>query len=166
MIDFSPLARERVCEVYAVSNTPAYLVRKLRGEPSTLSFARANSADDLIGLISGKDSKEVRTLEDVALAYAAMVALTYKGHANFEKLSRLRPKNLSWFWKIIAYWERFRIPSQEIAIEPKKVADVRTLVTPSEYQGERARLVPPRIQRDERSQPVANTSATIVVVKN
>ena len=92
MIDFSPLARERVCEVYAVSNTPAYLVRKLRGEPSTLSFARANSADDLIGLISGKDSKEVRTLEDVALAYAAMVALTYKGHANFEKLSRLRPK--------------------------------------------------------------------------
>jgi hypothetical protein len=113
MINLSPLSIDRIFEIYAVANIPAYLFRKLRSEESVKAFADANTSEDLRRLVCETDRKQCRSPVDVAIAYAAVVALTYKSFKDMKVMEDTQFDNLRWVSHLVAIWNEMRTPLTE-----------------------------------------------------
>ncbi len=80
-------------EVYLVSNTPLYLFKRLRRLPAVQQLAGALSGEQLAAEYLSHAKAERRTPDDVATAYACLVAITHKDPP--EAISSLRSLDLS-----------------------------------------------------------------------
>jgi hypothetical protein len=67
-----------ITKAYLVANTPAYLLKTLAESVPVRELARSNTLTKLASLYKRHAAKKHRSLEDVALAYAALVAITLK----------------------------------------------------------------------------------------
>jgi hypothetical protein len=84
-------------EVYLVSNTPLYLFKKLRQLQAVQQLAQDADAKELFAEYLRRVEAEERTLDDVATAYACLVAITYKDPSEATSLLRsLDPAGLDW----------------------------------------------------------------------
>lgn len=105
-------ALRQLVRVYMVANTPAYLYRKLLSEESVAELAAANSVEQLIDFILRVDESQERSVEDVAGAYGAVVALTLKDSQRvIEALEDVRLENLEWVEAVLRIWDSERIPT-------------------------------------------------------
>jgi len=114
VIDLKPLSLRDAIQIYVLANTPSYLLRKLRSEPSVKSFAEANTAEGLLNTVKKINRKRVRSLKAVSLAYASLVAMTFKKPEDLQTLLSYRPKNLVWLSKILSLHEHRRVSSTSI----------------------------------------------------
>jgi len=80
-------------EVYLVSNTPLYLFKRLRQLQAVQQLAHGAEAEELIEEYIRRVKAKERTMEDVAIAYACLVAMTQKESP--EAISLLRSLDLT-----------------------------------------------------------------------
>jgi len=86
---------EEVVSTYLFANTPMYLYKRLRSNASIEELAKNTTLEVLLEEYDKRTSMEKRTAEEVAVAYALLVAVTFLGRSqpsvafrNFD-LSRL-----------------------------------------------------------------------------
>ena len=80
-----------------LANTPMYLYRKLRVEPFVKSLAEAYTPTELLASVNEIEKQETRNPEDVASAYAMLVALSFKEYRQTEAALEIwRPTALTW----------------------------------------------------------------------
>lgn len=98
MLPEDVLNRDVVLSTYVFSNTPSYLFRRLRREPSVKAVSDHSPTEQIVRGIERLTSKPERDAESIAYAYALLVALSYKqpeelaralGTANIEGLNWL-----------------------------------------------------------------------------
>jgi hypothetical protein len=77
-MNFDVLDRESLAQILAVANTPQYLYKHFRSDPSIEALSRTTTIEDLFLFVRQQATKRERTFEDSVLAYAALVAITYK----------------------------------------------------------------------------------------
>lgn len=65
-----------LCETYLVANTPMYLYRHLRSNNSLRRIAEDFSAEGLVAEYESRTTKQRRSVEDIAVAYAMLSAIT------------------------------------------------------------------------------------------
>jgi hypothetical protein len=96
-MNISDQAVQEFRETYIVSNTPLYLYKQLRRLQAVQNLASLVSADDLTaGYLERVNAKD-RTVDDVATAYAFLVALTHKeSQEAFLQLRSLDVSRLEW----------------------------------------------------------------------
>ncbi len=105
MIDLTSLNIDRLTDIYLVSNTPSYLLKHFRREPSVQALAQANAVRDLFDYIVQVDRKEGRSLQEVAAAYAAVVALTYCESPDVNLATTgVEVQALEWYQPILDRW--------------------------------------------------------------
>jgi hypothetical protein len=86
-------ATREFLEVYLVSNTPLYLFKRLRRLPAAQQLARALSGEELAAEYLRRTKAQNRTPDDVAIAYACLIAITHKDPP--EAVSVLRSLDLT-----------------------------------------------------------------------
>jgi hypothetical protein len=79
------LDSKALAAAYSVSNTPAYLFKRLRVEPVVERLAERYSALELVAMFNGIVERDERTFADVASAYGILVAL---GRRPFDERER------------------------------------------------------------------------------
>src|SRR5258708_12278010 len=96
MMDLAKLNLPAIVRHYMLANTPRYLYRHLRADPSVESLAESSTPKELLRAISAREKKPDRTTEDVAIAYAMLVALSFHKHDAVEKtLANCQPTLLT-----------------------------------------------------------------------
>ena len=84
-------------EIYLYSNNPIYLFKKLRQLQAVQQLAHNFDAKELFEEYSQRVKGVERTLEDVAIAFACLVALTYKEQTEAISIFRsINPTDLKW----------------------------------------------------------------------
>ena len=122
---------------YYFANTPAYLYRHYRENCSVQEFADENSISGLIETvleITAIDTS-TRTINQVVIAYAALVGLTFKNVR--EVRESLRGKDLDslvWAQRILNLWSPYPTISETMEISsplPNMVETVLSTPQPS-----------------------------------
>lgn len=91
--------------IYVAANAPDRLYDDLRHTEVVFRVAQAFSAKELVNAVLIIDSKDSRSVEDVALAYACTVALTFKAYPEIkDALEGATIKNLQWVGAIVELW--------------------------------------------------------------
>lgn len=97
--------RKLITRIYMVANTPAYLFDRLCSAAPVHTLADSAKPSQLTSLYKKVASKERRSVEDVAMAYAALVALTMKQpEPSRAMLVRLRSVPMQWGPAIIGLY--------------------------------------------------------------
>jgi hypothetical protein len=100
MIDLSILNEPQLARIYLVANTPAYLYRNYRADPSVWEIARRHTVDDLVSF--AVEHANERKLKDVVFAYAALVALSFKDQREvLDRTANVSFENLDWGRKLL-----------------------------------------------------------------
>ena len=130
MINTSYLNIDQLAQTYLVANTPSYLYRHYRSDQSVQDFARHNNTEDLVSIAEQISRFKNRTLEDLILAYAAIVALTFKDFREVkDALGRASFTGLDWATDIIKLWDNTRIPTQTINVKGQPIVQTPTRIT-------------------------------------
>jgi hypothetical protein len=108
---------DEIVEAYVFANTPAYLLRKLSGSEFVLKLMARKQAD-LVRLIDLSTSESV---ESVALAYAALLALLRKNIDKSVALELSSAKRLEWGPALISLYEQKAISLSFTKVRPPKV---------------------------------------------
>src|SRR5262249_14862568 len=96
--------------IYSVANTPAFLYRHLLADESVRELARKATTDELVNLFNDNVHRENRSINDVAIAYAALVAITLREFPEaLATLLRLDAASLDWVADMANYWDNTRI---------------------------------------------------------
>jgi hypothetical protein len=66
------------CEVFAVANTPAYLIRKLRQDPEISEISRSISDEEILAALRLAVKEDCAILLNAVRPYAYLVALSMK----------------------------------------------------------------------------------------
>jgi len=117
MIDSSILNEPQLARTYLVANTPSYLLRHYRAEPSVYDLATRNTVDDLVSFASEVANDDKRKLKEVVFAYATIVALTFKNQSEVnEKLTNISFQKLDWAEKILSFAEHNQAANIKIEV--------------------------------------------------
>ena len=125
MLNVSALNLEQLGMVYLVANTPSYLYRHFRLDSSIQEVARGSSVEELNAAIKEKLSipTERRTIEDIVLIYALLVALTFKDQVEVERsITSIELTTVDWGKKILDIWKNSSGPTTKVMnfrINPK-----------------------------------------------
>ena len=109
--------------VYAVANTPGYIVRHYRADETVQRLARSHSATELLEIADRtlSRSKSGRKVRDVTTAYAALVALTFK-NPDLKVATAAASLPLQWASSIVGSWIRDAVPTETITLKvPQKI---------------------------------------------
>jgi len=91
-IDLKPLTK-----AYLFANTPMYLYRHLRGNASLRELVEHNPIQVLTSEYEHRTAKETRSIEDVVVAYAVLVGITFLGYQQaLEVFHSLELSRLDW----------------------------------------------------------------------
>ena len=102
MTAISDRTKEELAVVYVVANTPRYLYKRLRSHPLVRKLSEELSIDELISVYDESRKKKQRSIQDVALAYAALVAMGYAAWAEVShRLSTIDTRGLDWATDIV-----------------------------------------------------------------
>lgn len=93
---------DNIIEAYAFANTPAYLYRKLIANEFVLKIG-AQKAETLIEFINSSNSESV---ESVALAYAALIALLHKNTDLSAVLKLPATQQLEWVPALVSLFRQ------------------------------------------------------------
>lgn len=113
-LNFNQLAR-----IYVMANTPSYLYRHYKADSSVREFAKLNTIEGLINIIRevAALTPENRKIEHIVLAYAAIVALTFKNPIEvIHNLADLSLESLFWAKEILSLWNSSQTTTQTIKI--------------------------------------------------
>lgn len=110
-------------QMYAVANTPLFLIRKLREDSAVLeiaaSFTGSAIADELKAILE----REPRTTEDFVRPYVYLSALAQKPEDSFLRQALSLPGHERWDWYEFvagALWEMYMATTVQ-TIGPKNV---------------------------------------------
>lgn len=91
-------AIEHAESVFAVSNTPSYLVRKLREDDAIRRLAEATQSHEVYAALTKAVLAKPKTLHDVARPYALLVALSwYADDKPLRQAAKLKAAHSPWF---------------------------------------------------------------------
>jgi glutamate/tyrosine decarboxylase-like PLP-dependent enzyme len=97
MINVEQLNLPAIVRHYMLANTPAYLYRNLRAEPSVESFAASSTPEELLRAVGAYEEKPNRTSADIAIAYAMLVALSFQNYEDVQRsVVQWKPRILTW----------------------------------------------------------------------
>jgi hypothetical protein len=112
---------DSVVEALSIANTPSFLFSQLRSDTTVIALAKRASFDELNNALRQHVIKDSATLEDMALAYAYLMAMTLQ---NSERASHVLNDSiysrLRWAGQLVASvspkWEKtnvadFRFPA-------------------------------------------------------
>ena len=123
MADLAKLSVGEITTHYLFANTPSYLYRKLRADDSVKALADSSTPIELAAIVERIDQQPERTPEDIATAYAALVAATFHGtrdvRATFGALSF---RHLDWAYTILRLWYDTQITTDTrfFAVRPRE----------------------------------------------
>lgn len=123
-MNISEQAIRDVCEILLVSNTPLYLYKHLRRLQTVQTMAKETPEHEIASEFARRVSLPKRRMGDVAVAYACLVALTYKPQSvALETLASLDLSRLDWASTIRnVFFARARSESlQDIHIKPPQI---------------------------------------------
>ncbi len=84
--------------VYAVSNTPLFLVRKLQSDPAVHALSRECSGEEIVEAIRAAVAHEPADSQEAVRPYAYLVALWYKSSPEYlTEAQAVRAPEYSWF---------------------------------------------------------------------
>jgi hypothetical protein len=84
--------------IYAVSNVPLYLLRKLQGEAAVREVSMTASCDEIFQRLDETLKIKPTSLHEAVEPYVLLVALSKKGDVSYlEKASALRAPYHDWF---------------------------------------------------------------------
>ena len=84
--------------VYAVSNTPLFLVRKLQSDPIVHEIAESCSGEEIIEALRVAAATEPKSVNEAVRPYAYLVALWYKPELeHLLEAERIPAPNYLWF---------------------------------------------------------------------
>jgi hypothetical protein len=89
---------KQACSVFAVANTPLFLLRKLRQDASVLEISRSFSGEEILGHLRDLISREPETMLDHTLPYVCLVALALKDDDRDLKRAMTIPAPTKWNW--------------------------------------------------------------------
>lgn len=116
MIALSQTETRSLMELYALANTPEFLYRKLRQSQDVQRLADESQAKDLIAYVRKIGKKKNRRLEEVSIAYAALVALTLMEKPPTDKTFKsLEKVKLDWGADMIQRY--FDIPTAQTSVK-------------------------------------------------
>ncbi len=110
MANLNILNVDALANIYMVANTPSYLFRHYRNNSSVQDFADAHSIEELAAEIQRVSSiaLDQRTVDDIAVAYAAVVGLTFKDAAQVDAvIANLDFSKILWAQRILFLWEPY-----------------------------------------------------------
>ena len=85
-------------QMFAVANTPLFLIRKLRDDPVVNEMANVFAPDDIINHLHKAVEHEPETLLDYVCPYVYLVALSKKPQDKFLKDVADMPGSERWDW--------------------------------------------------------------------
>src|SRR5712692_6321063 len=131
MKTLSSSSLKRLAELYLAANTAPYLYRHYRAEESVQLLAKENTAAELMAMITDTVKKNNRSSLDMATAYAAVVAITFR---DFKEISapikNSRVIELEWWDQIFELWDRSRTSTGTTKIKQNPSIKVETSETP------------------------------------
>ena len=105
----------KLCSIYLVSNTPAFLLKKFREQKDIFLLSKKHHPQQLIETIATINSKESLNLEDIAIAYSAAAALTFFSPSALENLTlKISKRELRWIRQILHIWRATYVPTDSI----------------------------------------------------
>lgn len=125
---------------YAVSNSPIYLIRKLKEDNSVVELGHRFSGDDLLAALKVEMSQEPTDLMDFVKPYAYLVALSTKERDAYLRAALEIPNSNKWEWfKYIGLvLLQTYMPTSNVSVQASPVvvavADVMKTDTPVEYE--------------------------------
>jgi len=131
-------AIRQIRETYLVSNTPLYLYKRLRDLPAVQRLAEDNDVEELGSEYLRRAKTIPRKPDDVALAYACLVALTTKEWRRVMPLIRLLDlSDLDWASLLRDIYLARLSPEESISIKaPAKLPRVRVVKDASNTSGQ------------------------------
>src|SRR3989344_7434722 len=97
---------DHLAAIYLVANTPAYLYDRYRAEQCIQSLARDKSTRELVAIATQIAADTNRTPTELAVGYAALVALTFKDFREATSvLDGVRLEQLEWSDRILELWK-------------------------------------------------------------
>jgi len=108
---------DEILEAYAFANTPAYLYRKLTGS-EFVSMLEKREETELVQLVGLATDKSV---ESIALAYAALLALLRKNISQATALDLVTANKIEWGPALISLFEQKAVSVSRTNIRPPKI---------------------------------------------
>lgn len=136
MANLNILNIDALANIYMVANTPSYLFRHYRNNSSVQDFADAHSIEELVAEIRRVSSIELtkRTVDDIAVAYAAVVGLTFKDAPLVKAaIADVDFSKILWAQRILFLWEPYptvdatlKLTSESVVVMPPAEMSVTT----------------------------------------
>ncbi len=102
MIAVSPNTIEDLVGIVISANTPRYLYKHFHRSEFVARLAETHSSEALVGIIRETQAKDLRSAEDIALAYACLIALTIRPSTKaLPLLATLDAPSLAWSREIV-----------------------------------------------------------------
>ena len=103
--------------VYLVANTPRYLFKHLRAHPSVQRMGEEVGVDFLLPLYSKNLKKQTKSIGEICVAYAALIAMSYKDWETVAPLlEALETKGLDWGSEILDILRKTEWPAKTISL--------------------------------------------------
>lgn len=100
---------ESLCQIYLVSNTPRYLYKHLRSNPSVQWMANNLSINQLTAIYAESLQKSGRSINEVVMAHAVLAALSHMSYGDIAPaLDSLQTANLKWASEMIDILKKTR----------------------------------------------------------
>jgi hypothetical protein len=123
VIDVDALNLDRLVGIYIDANTPAYLYKHFRSDPTVWELSKKMDAPTLMTIYSKIAAKNDRTPREVALGYAALFAITLGGdyETAHRTLNQLRSYDLDWAPQIVAMFSARPSSSSQTLVSGGKI---------------------------------------------
>jgi hypothetical protein len=100
---------ESLCQTYIVSNTPRYLYKHLRSNPSVQWMANSLSIDQLTAIYAESQQESERSVNEVVVAHAVLAAFSHMSYGDIAPvLDRLPTTGLKWASEMIDILKKTR----------------------------------------------------------
>jgi hypothetical protein len=83
---------------FAVANTPLFLIRKLRQDPTVQEISKSFSGEDILSHLRDALARAPQTLAEYAIPYAYLVALALKPEARYINAALSLDVPPGWDW--------------------------------------------------------------------
>lgn len=85
-------------DMYAVANTPLFLLRKLQRDPLTREIATSFSSDQILAALKSALEAEPSSAEEYVKPYVLLVALSQQPNDSGLRAAGAMPKTEKWDW--------------------------------------------------------------------
>jgi hypothetical protein len=122
----------RLVEIYIISNTPLSLYKRFREDEFVQFIAKSFAAKDLINNFISLGNAGVSNIQELVIAYALYVAITFKDYETAASFYNNEGKiNFEWFGEIKEIFLSSYKPTNYIPIDFSKVGALRPNVIAS-----------------------------------